>query len=250
MQSEGGDRYATERFFRALRLLTRLHQTWLVFDEVQTGFALGGTFAWHSRFRLLNQRGQPDCPDAVVFAKRAQVGVVMSRFADPEPASAHNASLIRGRIHAEMMSTSHAAARIEALVAPRLDAIAKAYPHLVKQPSGCGYAFAFDLPTPAHLDAFIGQRFWRGAVVFAAGTRTARYRLSDSFLPRDVDLLFEVIRRSLSWVDAHPDKKPPEWEDVAPAAPPVPAVVAQVGFRQVGAGEAMALLPAILDIEY
>ena len=34
MQSEGGDRYATERFFRALRLLTRHHNTFLVFDEV------------------------------------------------------------------------------------------------------------------------------------------------------------------------------------------------------------------------
>ena len=30
----------------------------------------------------------------------------MSRFADPEPASAHNASLVRGRIHADMVSTS------------------------------------------------------------------------------------------------------------------------------------------------
>ncbi|HEX5061634.1 MAG TPA: aldehyde dehydrogenase family protein, partial [Kofleriaceae bacterium] len=93
MQSEGGDRYATERFFRALRLLTRRHQTFLVFDEVQVGFGLGGPFAWHSKFRLLSARGQQDYPDAVTFAKRAQVGVVMSRFADPEPASAHNASL-------------------------------------------------------------------------------------------------------------------------------------------------------------
>jgi acyl-CoA reductase-like NAD-dependent aldehyde dehydrogenase/4-aminobutyrate aminotransferase-like enzyme len=250
MQSEGGDRYATERFFRALRLLTRHHQTFLIFDEVQVGFGLGGPFAWHSKFRLLNQRGQPDYPDAVVFAKRAQVGVVMSRFDDPEPGSAHNASLVRGRIHADMMSTSHAAARIEALVAPRLETIARAYPHLVKHPRACGYAFAFDLPAPAVLDAFIGQRFWRGAVVFAAGTRTARYRLSESFLERDVDLLFEAIRRSLSWVDAHPDKKPPEWEDVGAAAPHAPPALAQVRFRQVGAGEAMALLPAILDIEY
>ncbi|HPH70319.1 MAG TPA: aminotransferase class III-fold pyridoxal phosphate-dependent enzyme, partial [Kofleriaceae bacterium] len=46
MQSEGGDRYATERFFRALRLLTRFHQTFLIFDEVQVGFGLGGPFAW------------------------------------------------------------------------------------------------------------------------------------------------------------------------------------------------------------
>ena len=250
MQSEGGDRYATERFFRALRLLTRFHQTALVFDEVQTGFGLGGPFAWHSKFRLLNQRGQPDFPDAVTFAKRAQVGVVMSRFVDPEPASAHNASLVRGRIHADMVSTSHNAERIEKLVQPRLAQIARAYPHLVGHPRATGYAFAFDLPTPALHDAFIGQRFWRGAVVFGAGTRTARYRLSDSFLAREIDQLFETIRRSLSWLDAHDGKKPPEWEDAAPAVVKPGPAMPEVRYRLVPHSEAMDHLPAILDIEY
>jgi RHH-type transcriptional regulator, proline utilization regulon repressor / proline dehydrogenase / delta 1-pyrroline-5-carboxylate dehydrogenase len=250
MQSEGGDRFATERFFRALRLLTRFHATWLVFDEVQVGFGLGGPFAWHSKFRLLNQRGQPDYPDAVTFAKRAQVGVVMSRFSDPEPASAHNASLVRGRIHADMVSTSHNAERLEKLVLPRLAQIARAYPHLVQFPRAAGYAFAFDLPTPAQLNEFINQRFWRGAIVFAAGTKTARYRLSDSFHAREVDLLFESVRRSLSWLDAHDGKKAPEWEDpaVPPPKPPVPP--AELAYRLVPHQEAMEHLPAILDIEY
>ncbi len=251
MQSEGGDRYATERFFRALRLLTRHHQTFLVFDEVQVGFGLGGPFAWHSKFRLMNPRGQPDYPDAVTFAKRAQVGVVMSRFADPEHSSAHNASLVRGRIHADMVSTSHNAERIEKLVQPRLAQLARAYPHLVHAPRAAGYAFAFDLPTPAHLDALIGQRFWRGGIVFGAGTKTARYRLSDSFLAREIDLLFETIRRSLSWVDAHEGKKPPEWEDQpAPPAPPAATATPPVTYRLVPHVEAMNHLPAILDIEY
>ncbi len=250
MQSEGGDRYATERFFRALRLLTRYHQTLLIFDEVQVGFGLGGPFAWHSKFRLLSSRGQPDYPDAVTFAKRAQVGVVMSRFVDPEPVFAHGASLVRGRIHADMMSTSHAAERIERLVHPRLEQIARAYPHLVQHPRATGYAFAFDLPTAADLEAFINQRFWRGAVVFAAGSRTARYRLSDSFLAREIDLLFDCIRRSLSWLDANPGRKPPEWDDVVVASSKVPQLAPEVSFRQVPPAEAMALLPAILDIEY
>ena len=249
MQSEGGDRYATERFFRALRLLTRHHKTFLVFDEVQCGFGLGGPFAWHSKFRLMSARGQQDYPDAVTFAKRAQVGVVMSRFADPEPASAHNASLVRGRIHADMVSTSHNAERLEKLVWPRLTAIAKAYPHLVKDPRATGYAFAFELPTAALLDAFLAQRFWRGAIVFAAGTRTARYRLSDSFLAREIDLLFETIRKSLSWIDAHEGQKAPAWEDL-----PVPARVEkaqpELRYRQIAHGETMEYLPAILDIEY
>ena len=251
MQSEGGDRYATERFFRALRLLTRRHDTLLVFDEVQVGFGLGPTFAWHSRFRLLNQRGQADYPDAVTFAKRAQVGVVMSRFPDPEHASAHNASLVRGRIHAEMMSTSHAAARIEKLVKPRLARIAAAFPHLVESPRATGYAFAFDLPSAAHLDAFLGQRFWRGAIVFGAGTRTARYRLSETFLAREIDLLFDTIRRSLSWLDAHPGGKPPAWENVVEAGPPrKDTAPAGLRLRAVPPDEALAHLPAILDIEY
>ena len=249
MQSEGGDRYATERFFRALRLLTRFHNCFLSFDEVQVGFGLGGPFAWHSKFRLLDRRGQPDYPDAVTFAKRAQVGVVMSRFADPEPASAHNASLVRGRIHADMVSTSHNAERLEKLVRPRLAQIAKAYPHLVGHPRASGYAFAFDLPTPALLDAFLAQRFWRGAIVFGAGTRTARYRLGDSFLAREVDMLFEAIRRSLSWIDAHPGKKPPAWED-GPEETAAPQPPADVKYRLVAHHQTMELLPAILDIEY
>ena len=250
MQSEGGDRYATERFFRGLRLLTRYHQTFLIFDEVQVGFGLGGPFAWHTMFRLLNARGQPDYPDAVTFAKRAQVGVVMSRFADPEHGSAHNASLVRGRLHADMVSTMHNAERIEKLVQPRLAQLARAYPHLVQAPRGMGYAFAFDLPTPAHLDAFIGQRFWRGAIVFGAGTRTARYRLSDSFLAREVDMLFETIRRSLSWLDAHEGAKAPEWQDTIIPGGDLPVAVPDVTYRVVPHDEAMTHLPAILDIEY
>ncbi|MEZ4368164.1 MAG: aminotransferase class III-fold pyridoxal phosphate-dependent enzyme [Kofleriaceae bacterium] len=227
-----------------------------MFDEVQVGFGLGGPFAWHSKFRLLNGRGQPDYPDAVTFAKRAQVGVVMSRFEDPEPSSAHGASLVRGRIHAEMMSTGHNAARIENLVTPRLAAIAQAFPHLVGSPRACGYAFAFDLPTAEHQAAYLGQRFWRGAVVFGAGARTVRYRLSDSFLAREVELLFETIRRSLAWLDAHPGRQPPAWDDVAApfAIAPRPdrdaVVLPELRYRYVPHTEAMVLLPPILDIEY
>ena len=58
------------------------------------------------------------------------------------------------------------------------------------------------------------------AIVFGAGTPPAPYRLSDSFPAREIDLLFESIRRSLSWLDAHEGQKPPAWEDAAtPAAP-------------------------------
>lgn len=249
MQCEGGDRYATDRFFRALRLLTRHHEVALIMDEVQTGYGLGGAFAWHTTFRLVNFRGQPDFPDAVTFAKRAQVGVVMSRFEDPEPTAAQPASLIRGRLHAEMMSTSHAAERIENLVRPRLFALAQAFPHLVGAPRCRGYAFAFDLPSPAHMNAYLGQRFWRGAIVFGAGSRSVRYRLSEAFLAREIELLFDTIRRSLSWLDAHPNATAPVWED-AVAGPRSQREPIDLRLRELEPREGLALLPAILDLEY
>lgn len=250
MQSEGGDRYGTARFFRALRLLTRHHGVHLVFDEVQTGFGLGGSFAWHTKLRLVNFRGQPDYPDAVSFAKRAQVGVVMSQFEDPEPTSAHPASLVRGRLHAEMMSTSHDAERIEKLVAPPLGKLADAFPHLVGNPRVCGYAFAFDLPSPAHLAAYLGQRFWRGAIVFGAGDRTVRYRLSEGFHAREVEELLSSVRRSLSWLDAHPGQMPPAWEDGPEAGKKRRGGRNDVIISAVDTDTAVSSLPQILDIEY
>ncbi len=249
MQSEGGDRYATSRFFRALRLLTRHHDAFLIFDEVQTGFALGGPFAWHTQFRLVNFRGQPDVPDVVTFAKRAQVGVCLSRFEDPEPSPAPPASLLRGRIHAEMMAMAHHASRLEKLVVPRLRVLAEAFPHLVSRPRAQGFAFAFDLPSPAHLRAYLGQRFWRGAIVFAAGDRTVRYRLSESYHAREVEELFATVRRSLAWLDAHPGAQPPRWED--PAVPDRRSSISdEVQAKTLTPDEALEYLPAMLDIEY
>ncbi|HEY4223583.1 MAG TPA: aldehyde dehydrogenase family protein, partial [Myxococcota bacterium] len=101
MQGEGGDNYATARFFAGLRALTRGFGVPLVFDEVQTGFGLGGSFWWHSLFNLRNQRGQPDGPDCIVAAKKAQVGVCLSVWPDPRPAPAHTVQLQRGLLHAQ-----------------------------------------------------------------------------------------------------------------------------------------------------
>jgi RHH-type proline utilization regulon transcriptional repressor/proline dehydrogenase/delta 1-pyrroline-5-carboxylate dehydrogenase len=250
MQAEGGDRYASTRFFRALRLLTRHHKVPLVFDEVQTGFALGGSFAWHSELNLVTFRGKPDYPDAVTFAKRAQVGVCMSRFEDPELTSTHTASLMRGLLHAEMMSTEHSADRIEKLVRARLGQLAHGFPHLVLDPRAKGFAFSFDLPSPTHLAAYLGQRFWRGLICFGAGERTVRYRLSESYLSREMDLVFDRIRRSLAWLDAHPGSQPPVWEDPAPEPQRLRREAPNFRIRTVGAAEAEKFLPIMLDIEH
>lgn len=247
MQSEGGDRYATGRFFRALRLLTRHHEVPLIMDEVQTGFGLGGPFAWHSGFDLVKVDGAPDAPDAVTFAKRAQVGVVVSRFPDPEPTSAHPASLVRGLVNARSLDAA-AARRVEDQAHAGLADLARAFPDFVYNPRAHGYAFGFDLPTPELLEALLSQRFWRGAIGFAAGDTTVRYRLSRAFGATEIEQVFTAIRRSLAWLVAHPGKTPPEWEDLPGGSTP-PSERAETRVRRLEPGDKADYLPRIVALE-
>lgn len=249
MQSEGGDRYVSARYHRALRLLTRAREVPLVVDEVQCGFGLGGAFLWHQRFGYVDADGNPDTPDCVCFAKRAQVGVCMSRFEDPEPTAAFPASLARGRLHAEEVGDGSDAARVEALVRPRLEALHRRWSHRIENPRADGFALAFDVADTDTLGAYLGQRFWRGAVVFGAGSRTVRYRLNSSFDERTIDLLFESMQRSLAWLEAHPGKKPPAWEDLPAPAAPEDRVSPPVTVRVADAGEKDALLASIVALE-
>jgi acyl-CoA reductase-like NAD-dependent aldehyde dehydrogenase/4-aminobutyrate aminotransferase-like enzyme len=267
MQSEGGDRYCTPRFHRALRLLTRALDVPLIMDEVQAGFGLGGDagqdhggFAWHRSFGLVDRDGGPDTPDCVLFAKRAQVGVVMSRFADPEPTQAYAASLVRGRLHASLLAESEDARRVEGLVRAHLPSLEARWGHLISPPRARGFALAFELPTPAHLAQYLNQRFWRGAIVFAAGDRTVRYRLQARFAEGDVAFLFATIHQSLAWLEAHgwahgTGVAAPEWDDV-----PLPRVVPpraasraipaeRLVVRDAQPDEKAAILPQILALE-
>ena len=70
IQGEGGVRMTTARFMRRLRLLTRIYDVPLIFDEVQTGWGMTGRLWAHELFDL------PSPPDVVTWAKKAQNGVL------------------------------------------------------------------------------------------------------------------------------------------------------------------------------
>ena len=250
MQSEGGDRYSTARFHRAVRVITRRFDVPLIYDEVQTGFGLGGALCWHQRFGLTSVDGEPDRPDAITFAKRAQVGVVVSRFDDPDPTPPHGASALRGLTHLALVDADDAE-RVQRATRERLEKLGARFPELVANPRACGYALAFDLPTPEHLGAYLKQRFWRGVVVFGAGDRTVRYRLSRAFDEAAIDRVFDAVRASLKWLEAHPGEAPPAWEDAHPS--PRDAVRARreanIRFRVAAPEERDSVLDAFMEIE-
>ncbi len=171
MQCEGGDRYATKRFYRALRVLTRTFDTALVIDEVQTGFHLGNSFFWHRSFDMTEP------PDAVCTAKKSQIGVCLSRFQQDHKIETSAASLYRGYLHAVAameFNPKLLAEQVRGYLQSLQDALGS---ELVQSPRGQGLAFAFDLPDKKILDALVAERFKSGILFYPAGDRTARFRL-------------------------------------------------------------------------
>lgn len=192
MQAEGGDVYLRREFLLGLCDLARAYKLPLIVDEVQTGFATGGPFFWWTRLGL----GGDDrsAPDIVTCAKKAGLGVVLSRWPDPESNQVSVASALRGLIQLE---TAHDQAPLEQLLRPRAEALAAEFPGLVSDVRLAGTALAFDLPDAAAQAAFIDQRYQRGLMTYPAGARTIRFRFSASWDERVLDDLFARIREAL-----------------------------------------------------
>lgn len=228
MQAEGGERYASKRFFRALSELAHTHQVPLVMDEVQCGFHLGGPFFWHTLFDL------PHPPDVVTSAKKAQVGVTLSRWPIPVKSETQPASVIRGNIYAELLDAADPT-EMMADVGRRLCALAERFPDTVRNPRQLGWSFGFDLPTPAALNHLVNQRMWRGYMIYGAGDRGLRFRFHPEITPEQVEALFVRLSSSVEDLEAgRPTTwRPGETDHLPDLAPPWPRAAEKLppGYR-------------------
>jgi acyl-CoA reductase-like NAD-dependent aldehyde dehydrogenase/4-aminobutyrate aminotransferase-like enzyme/GNAT superfamily N-acetyltransferase len=206
MQCEGGDNYATARFFNALRALTRGLHVPLIFDEVQTGFGLLGPFFAHSAFNLRDVNGNIDGPDCISMAKKAQLGVVLSTWPDHRSQPCHMLQVERGLLHAKALE--HFSTKdLHSGVVDRLHKLMSEYPGIVSSTRAKGYAFAFDLPNAHVANELISQRFYRGYMVYVAGERTMRFRLNTKTTTNELDQLFAGISRSFDDVKKHLEQR-------------------------------------------
>jgi 4-aminobutyrate aminotransferase-like enzyme/GNAT superfamily N-acetyltransferase len=196
MMAEGGDIHLGREFVLGVRELTRQRGLPLIADEVQTGFGTSGEFFWWDKLGLADRLAT--APDLLTCAKKAGLGVVLSRWPDPEPSAINLVSALRGLIQAESADKQ---ASLEGPIRERLDALAAAFPQLVAHPRGAGSAFAFDLPSVAARDNFIEQRFARGFMTYHAGDATIRFRLASCWEGRHLDDLFERITTTLRRLD-------------------------------------------------
>lgn len=196
MQCEGGDRYATNRFFSALIALSRSFDVPLIFDEVQTGFHLGRKFFWHRDLDLHDDQGNLLVPNYVVCAKKAQVALVLSHHEVDMNEQYQVGSLFRGMIHAQALAHSTLdVLELESYVNEKLQKLSDSFSKHVAAPRTRGLAFAIDINDKTKVNEIIAKRFDHALLYYPAGDGTLRFRMNLAMKKQDVDFLFTQLHQ-------------------------------------------------------
>jgi L-lysine 6-transaminase len=208
IQSEGGDNHFRPEFLQALRTLADEQEALLIFDEVQTGVGLTGTFWFYEQTGMV--------PDVVAFGKKTQVcGILAGRRIDDV---SDNVFRLSSRINstwggnlADMVRFDRIlevieedglvenAGRTGAHLQERLTTLAERFEG-VTNPRGKGLLCAFDLPDTATRDAVTKRVYDLGAVILGCGARAIRFRPALCITVAELDEGLAVVQRALGEV--------------------------------------------------
>lgn len=184
IQGEGGDRHFRAEFLQSLRRLADEREALLIFDEVQTGVGVTGTF-WAHEYAAVR-------PDIICFAKKLQVGGFMAStriddvdnvFRVPSRISSTwggglvdmvRATYILEAIEEEKL-VANADERGRELVAG-LHELAHEFPERISNVRGRGLFCAFDLPTSQARNELVKRCFAEQLLVLAGGPLSVRLR--------------------------------------------------------------------------
>ena len=200
IQGEGGVRQASARFMRKLRLLTRIYDVPLVFDEVQTGWGMTGRLWAHELFDL------PCPPDVVTWAKKAQNGILfvseaLATFFQEEKKfnttwEGDSTGMVRLLAQLDRLDLEQVR-RTGDLARQGLEALAREYREIVKNVRGAGVMLAFDVVRADLREALLDRAFRRGLVLLAAGERTVRFYPRYDTTPAAMDDALSMLRAAI-----------------------------------------------------
>jgi 4-aminobutyrate aminotransferase-like enzyme/ribosomal protein S18 acetylase RimI-like enzyme len=200
IQGEGGVRMASARFMRKLRLLTRIYDVPLVFDEVQTGWGMTGRLWAHELFDL------PCPPDVVTWAKKAQNGVL---FVSEELATFfQEEKKFNTTWEGDSTGMARLLAKIEKLdleavrrtgdrARAGLEALAKEHREIIRNVRGAGVMLAFDVVRADWSHPLRERAFRRGLLMLPAGERSVRFYPRYDTEPATIDEALSILRAAV-----------------------------------------------------
>lgn len=184
IQGEGGDNHFRPEFLKGLRRLADERGALLIFDEVQTGMGLTGSWWAHQQLQVT--------PDIICFAKKMQVGgILVSRRVDdvdnvfkvPSRISSTWGGSLTDMVRATRILETIASENLLENATERglellrgLATLAERFPTLVRNVRGRGLMCAIDLPTADQRAALVKQAFAEQLLLLPCGVQSVRFR--------------------------------------------------------------------------
>jgi 4-aminobutyrate aminotransferase-like enzyme len=200
VQGEGGVRLASARFMRKLRLLTRIYDVPLIFDEVQSGWGMTGKLWAHEHFNL------PCPPDVVTWAKKAQNGVLfvseeLATFFQEEKKfnttwEGDSTGMVRLLAQIEKLDLEQVRRTGERAKAG-LEALARAHREIIRHVRGAGVMLGFDVVRADWSDPLRDRAFRRGLLLLPAGERTVRFYPRYDTEPAAIDEALSILEAAI-----------------------------------------------------
>jgi len=210
IQGEGGDNHFRPEFLQMLRSLADENEAMLIFDEVQTGLGLTGTF-W-----AFEQLGVT--PDIFCFGKKTQVcGIAVTPRIDEVPDNVfHTPSRINSTWGGNLTDMVRSTRYLEIIQEENLLNNAKLqgenlyselenlqidFPKYISNIRHRGLFAAFDMPSVDIRKKFLANAFNNGLIILPSGQNSVRFRPSLNITKDEISQGFEVIRKSLVALD-------------------------------------------------
>lgn len=207
IQGEGGDNHFRPEFLQQVRRVCDENDILLIFDEVQTGVGMTGTW-W--AFEQLGVK-----PDIMSFGKKMQVcGILVSdRIDDIDNHVFRVSSRINSTWGGNLVDMARAqrylsiihehdylsnAAEQGEYLKKRMGSLAEEYPDRVSNVRGRGLFAAFDLADTHVRSTFIDEAYKHGLLILGCGAKSVRFRptldVSREIIDEGIGIIETVIR--------------------------------------------------------
>jgi len=208
IQGEGGDNQIRPEFARQLRQICDQEEIILIYDEVQTGVGITGTFWAHEQF------GPDARPDIISFGKKSQVcGILAGKRLDEVENNVFNESsrinstwggnlvdMVRFGMILEVIRDENLLENSKvqgAYLSKKLEQLQVEFPGFVTNARGKGLFAAFDLPSGTVRDDVLSALFDNGAIVLGCGLKSIRFRPHLTVTRAEIDQIYDILVKSV-----------------------------------------------------
>lgn len=206
IQGEGGDNHFRSEFLRKLRSLADENECLLIFDEVQCGMGITGTF-W--AFEQLDVQ-----PDIFVFGKKSQIcGIAATERIDDIPNNAFHTSsrinstwggnlvdMVRSTRYLEIIQEEKLLDNVKLqgkILTGELQKLNEEFPEQITNVRNRGLFGAFDIEGTALRSKFVAKAMENGLIILPCGEKSIRFRPVLDIKASTISDGFEIIHQTL-----------------------------------------------------